>query len=110
MGSFSKSLIGKSKLFRKVTICIIVTLLSFARYCIFDASAHGAIFDHHLVSSPIVIRIDTIDTTLKIGFKPAKPPKGSYTLEVNDAPFNELDEFKDVAEVPEVGHSSHEET
>ena len=33
---------------------------------------------------------------------------GKYTLEVNGTPFDDLNEFKDVGEVPPVGHSTQE--
>ena len=36
--------------------------------------------------------------------------EGFYTLQVDDIAFDELEEFKEVGDVPEVGHSSHEET
>ena len=39
--------------------------------------------------------------TFTLGFE-----RGKYTLSVNETPFDDLPEFKDRGEVPEVGHST----
>ena len=46
--------------------------------------------------------------TFKLGFYGSKFTVGNYTLYVNDTSFTFLPEFKEKAEVPEVGHSIDE--
>ena len=58
------------------------------------------------MDTPIVIKVDDIDTTFKIGFETVG---NSYTLEVDETSFDDCQEWKEEVEVPEVGHSTYEE-
>ena len=52
--------------------------------------------------------MEDINTTFKIGNK-GEDSDGEYTLEVDETPFDDLEEWEDVGEVPDVGHSTYEE-
>ena len=63
----------------------------------------------NLVVTPVTFKIGVIETTFKLGYK-GIDDNGEYTLEVEGTPFDDLEEFKDMGEAPEVGHSTSDVT
>ena len=60
------------------------------------------------LNPPYNFTVDGYDPTFKLGYE-GEDLNGNVTLCVNETPFNDLAEFKEVVEVPEVGHSTTEQ-
>ena len=57
-----------------------------------------------LIQTPVTFKVDALGgATLALGFK--GDYDGKYTLSINETAFDDLPEFKEKIEMPEVGHS-----
>ena len=63
-----------------------------------------------LSESPVVFRIEDLNVTAKLSYVGTQVTEVSeFTLVLDETPFKDLEEYKDVGTVPDIGHSTIEE-
>ena len=55
--------------------------------------------------NPFTFTVDGLGLTFKVNWEGENIVRGNYTLHVDENPFDDLAEYKEVVEVPKAAHS-----